>query len=54
MQSMSANDFSSSNKEENKKLYLLALDTILPSNHNTHKSSFDLCFWASDPLIERF
>ena len=24
------------------------------SNHNVHKSLCDLCFWASDPLIDRF
>ena len=24
------------------------------SNHNSHKSSYSLCVWASDPLIERF
>ena len=24
------------------------------SNHHIHKSSFVHCFWASDPLIERF
>ena len=30
------------------------LDILFSSNHNIHKSSFGLCFWASDPLIERF
>ena len=24
------------------------------SNHNIHKNLCGLCFWASDPLIERF
>ena len=24
------------------------------SNRNIHKSSYGLCFWASNPLIERF
>ena len=24
------------------------------SNHNIHKSLCGLCFWASDPLIDRF
>ena len=24
------------------------------SNYNIHKSSRGLCFWASDPLIDRF
>ena len=27
---------------------------LFSSNHNIHKSSFGLCFWASDPLIERY
>ena len=31
-----------------------ALDILFSSNHNIHKSSFHHCFWASDPLIERF
>ena len=31
-----------------------ALDILFSSNHNIHKSSFHPCFWASDPLIERF
>ena len=30
------------------------LDIIFSSNHNIHKSSCGLCFWASDPLIDRF
>ena len=30
------------------------LDIFLPSNHNIHKSLYGLCFWASDPLIDRF
>ena len=25
-----------------------------PSNHNIHKSSCGLCFWTSNPLIDRF
>ena len=29
-------------------------DILFSSNHNIHKSSYGLCFWASDPLIERF
>ena len=24
---------------------------IFPSNHNVHKTSCGLCFWAPDPLI---
>ena len=27
---------------------------LFSSNHNIHKSSYGLYFWASDPLIERF
>ena len=30
------------------------LDILFASNHNIHKSSYGLCFWASDPLIDRF
>ena len=30
------------------------LDILFLSNHNIHKSSCGLCFWASDPLIDRF
>ena len=29
------------------------LDILFPSNHNIHKSSCGLCFWASDTLIDR-
>ena len=32
----------------------LQLDILFSSNHNIHKSSYGLCFWASDPLIDRF
>ena len=35
-------------------LYLFNLDILFSSNHNIHKSSWDVCFWASDPLIDRF
>ena len=31
-----------------------SLDILFSSNHNIHKSSCGLCFWASDPLIDRF
>ena len=34
-------------------LYLFNLDILFSSNHNVHKSSWDVCFWASDP-IDRF
>ena len=30
---------------------VLMLDLLFSSNHNIHKSSYGLCFWASDPLI---
>ena len=32
------------------------LDILFSSNHNIHKSSCGVCFWASDPdpLIDRF
>ena len=30
------------------------LDTLFSSNHNIHKSSCGLCFWASDLFIDRF
>ena len=33
---------------------LCTLDILFPSNRNIHKSSYSLCFWASDPLIDRF
>ena len=29
------------------------LDILFSSNHNIHKSSSGLSFWASDPLIDR-
>ena len=32
----------------------IILDILFSSNHNIHKSSYDFCFWASDPLIDRF
>ena len=34
--------------------YMSIVDILFSSNHNIHKSSCGLCFWASDPLIERF
>ena len=30
-------------------LTISTLDIFLSSNHNIHKSSHGLCFWASDP-----
>ena len=29
-------------------------DIVFSSNHNIHKSSYGLRFWASDPLFEEF
>ena len=37
-----------------KAIELPILDILFPSNHNIHKSLCGHCFWASDPLIERF
>ena len=34
--------------------YNCTLDILFSSNHNIHKSSCGLCFWASDPFIYRF
>ena len=31
----------------------VVLDILFSSNRNIHKSLCGLCFWASDPLIER-
>ena len=36
-----------------KRIYLW-LDILFLSNHNIHKSSYGLCFRASDPLIDTF
>ena len=33
-------------------LPLCSLDILFSSNHNIHKSSYGLCFWTSDPLID--
>ena len=35
-------------------LLVCTIDILFSSNHNIHKSSCGLCFWASDPLIDRF
>ena len=35
-------------------MYVPTLDILFSSNHNIHKSSWGLCFWVSDPLMERF
>ena len=34
--------------------WIVPLGILFSSNHNIHKNSFVLCFWASDPLIDRF
>ena len=33
---------------------LCILDILFLSNHNIHKSLHGICFWASDPLIDKF
>ena len=30
------------------------LDILFSSNHNIHKSLYGFCFWAPDPLFDRF
>ena len=42
------------NNDKEYELYYIILDILFSSNHNIHKSSYDHCFWASDPLIESF
>ena len=37
-----------------KKVFYMYVRYTFLSNHNIHKSSCGLCFWALDPLIERF
>ena len=44
--------FGRSQKQPASNTYII--DILFASNHNIHKSSCGLCFWASDPLIERF
>ena len=36
------------------KHYICSMDILFSSNHNIHKSSCGLCFWASDPFIDRY
>ena len=38
----------------NQLIHERTVDIFFSSNHNIHKSSFSLCLWTSDPLIERF
>ena len=33
---------------------IYTLDILFSSNHNVPKSSCDLCFWASNPIMESF
>ena len=35
-------------------MIICILVILFLSNHNIHKSLCGLCFWASDPLIDRF
>ena len=36
------------------RIQVCRIDILFLSNHNIHKSLCGLCFWASDPLIDRF
>ena len=43
------------NNQKNLKMWdLCTVDILFSSNHNIHKSSCSLCFWASDPLNDIF
>ena len=35
-------------------MYISTIDILFSSNHNIHKSLSGHCFWATDPLIDRF
>ena len=35
-------------------IYICGARYTCLSNHNAHKSLCDVCFWALDPLIDRF
>ena len=39
--------------EPKKKVFCICVRYTFSSNHNIHKGSCGLCFWASDPYIER-
>ena len=41
-------------KSNQREAALYTLDILFSSNHNIHKSSCGLCFWASDQLIDKF
>ena len=34
--------------------YLSTIHILFSSNHNIHKSLCGFCFWAADPLIDKF
>ena len=42
------------NRYTYKLFYASTLDVLFSSNHEIHKSSHGLYFWASDPLSDRF
>ena len=42
------------NKNKHFEIFNKLLDMLFASNHNIHKSLPGLCYWVSDPLIERF
>ena len=48
------NEIPDDDSDQMNSLKVSILDILFPSNHNIHKSSYCLCFWASDPLIDRF
>ena len=37
-----------------KKVFCMYVRYTFSSNHNIHKNSCGLCFWAPDPLIDSF
>ena len=46
--------YGSENGQSTKIQNAYLLDILFSSNHNIHTSSNGFCFWASDPLMERF
>ena len=44
---------SSSKQDFLMKRQMPLLDILFLSNHNIHKSSYGICFWASEPFIDR-
>ena len=48
------NEIPDDDSDQMNSLKVSILDILFSSNRLIHKSSSRLCFWASDPLIERF